>query len=408
MSDTPLTSNELDAREKRRLSKKARKLSKVFGEEFDKMEGDAGPALLHRSLSSPSGGDGVGEKMQLAKTGSLPQIQESLTQGTKDGERRSSWLSVHSLLAAANSSSWKFLEAGNSSALSSTSSLSPLTAEQPRRGKGSKAVRQLGENIPPDLIAQSVKDDSTSAPLARRRQSFDVGSRASSTTPELKRSNSLWAHQQARQGVSDDAAEFQDRYLRNFGTGNSMTEHQRNLNVKRARKMAQLFGQEPPSELIQIHDEREFDHFRDSTATLSTFMAPTPPPLFRDRANSTSSTGTVPNEVDAGDELPHTPPPFATAHLIDDAESSVSPDSTKANFQDRRRRAAKLSRFFGVGFQEISPDTIAPALPPTQVGVDIKVSGRRFWGFHDRSKDTDMQDTDMQEAIQRLRGLRAS
>jgi len=180
-----------------------------------------------------------------------------------------------------------------------------------------------------------------------------------------------------------------------------MSERQRTLNVKRARKMAQLFGQEPPSELIQIHDEREIDRFRDSTATLSTFMTVAPP--LRDRANSTSSSGTVANENEAEEERPPpTPPPFATAHVIDTPAPTLQ--APVSSFQDRRRRAAKLSRFFGVGFQDILlPPEKAPPIPDVGIDVDVKVSGRRFWGFNDRSKDGDMQ-----EAIQKLRGLKAS
>lgn len=83
----------------------------------------------------------------------------------------------------------------------------------------------------------------------------------------------------------------------------------------------------------------------------------------------------------------------------------TSPVSAKS-FQERRRRAAKLSRFFGVGFQDIalSPDVLPP-VPDTPIDVDVvdvKVSGRRFWSFSERSKDADMQ-----KAIQKLRGLKA-
>ncbi|KAF8213392.1 hypothetical protein K438DRAFT_1091219 [Mycena galopus ATCC 62051] len=201
-----------------------------------------------------------------------------------------------------------------------------------------------------------------------------------------------------------------------------MSERQRALNVKRARKMtqvsnnlitqtlvniSQLFGQEPPPELIQIHDEREeIEHLRDSTATLlSPFLNPTPPPL-RDRANSTSSTGTISHDVEH-DEVSSTPPPFSAVTEEAPVSSEVAP---APSFQDRRRRAAKLSRFFGVGFQDIglSPELLTtprgPRGPVTSVEVDVKVSGRRFFGvFSDRPKEGD----DMQEAIQKLRGLKA-
>ncbi|KAJ7102233.1 hypothetical protein B0H15DRAFT_769086, partial [Mycena belliarum] len=96
--------------------------------------------------------------------------------------------------------------------------------------------------------------------------------------------------------------------------------------------------------------------------------------------------------------------PLSTALSTDEPKASDS-------FQDRRRRAAKLSRFFGVGFQDISlpPEAVpmpspqtTPPIPDPQIEVAVKFSGRRFWGFSDRSKDGDMR-----EAIQKLRGLKA-
>ncbi|KAJ7666428.1 hypothetical protein B0H17DRAFT_263881 [Mycena rosella] len=279
----------------------------------------------------------------------LPQIQESL--GTAEEEnRRSSSPSLYS-----------FVTVENPSISSKADSQSPIRQEN---------------RLP--------------SSSSTRRQSLDVGSRAASAQ-NLKRSTSLWAQQRQRQSALDDAAagEFQDRYIRNFGTG-TMSERQRTLNVKRAKKMAQVFGQDPPTELIQIHDERESDHFRDSTATLSTFMTITPP--LRDRANSVSSTGTIANEVEMDEEeVPQTPPPFSTTH--DDATPRAV----------LRRRTAKLSRFFGVGFQDISLSAeTAPPVPQTRIDVDVKVSGRRFWSFSDRSKDGDMA-----EAIQKLRQMKA-
>lgn len=115
-------------------------------------------------------------------------------------------------------------------------------------------------------------------------------------------------------------------------------------------------------------------------------------------------------EVEVEEELPPTPPPFSTTHIIDTSQSTVTTLPPSSSFQDRRRRAAKLSRFFGVGYQDISlsPDTAPPPPVPiadVRVDVDVKVSGRRFWSFNDRDRS---KDGDMQEAIQKLRGLKAS
>ncbi|KAJ7071301.1 hypothetical protein C8F01DRAFT_427031 [Mycena amicta] len=175
--------------------------------------------------------------------------------------------------------------------------------------------------------------------------------------------------------------------MRNFGT---MSERQRALSVKRARKMTQVFGQEPPAELIQVQDDREEeDPSRDSMAFSALFAST---PTLRDRAGSVSSLGDA-----SADELPATPPPFSTSFAR--GEEGETRDTN--NFQDRRRRAAKLSRFFGVDVTAGLPDAM-PALPTAKMQVDVKVSGRRFWGFNDRPKDSDMQ-----EAMKKLREMKA-
>jgi hypothetical protein len=390
MLTTAPGSNQL--KEKRRVLKKANRLSRPFAEDFIvvEMEGEAGSAELSVKVASlPSTETASNETPEKLAGRSVPHSHESLADA-----RRSSAISGQSLFTVEDSTS------------SETDSQTALTSvEQLRRGKAPRLNRQLGENVPP--------------PQTKRRQSIDSTIRATGASPDLKRTHSLWAHQnqKRREALDDAAGEFQDRYLRNFGTG-TMSERQRALNVKRARKMTQvccdlleldssnlvvqLFGQEPPPELIQIHDEREStENFRDSTATLSTLLTVTP--TLRDRANSTSSVGTA-NDVEMDIVIPSTPPPFATVHAVDAPEPSTVPTSS---FQERRRRAAKLSRFFGVGFQDIllpSGPESAPPIPETKVEVAVKVSGqRRFWSFNDRPKDGDMQ-----EAIEKLRGLKAS
>ncbi|KAJ7042552.1 hypothetical protein C8F04DRAFT_1076290 [Mycena alexandri] len=370
---------------KRRL-KKTRKLSQIFDNdsfEIIEMNRDAGSSEPLFAEAPSKINDPMVENW----------VARSLPSESFAGARRTSSIvsgqSLSSTIEDLSTSS----EAGSQSGL-------VASTEHLRRGKAPPRVnRQLGENIPPS---------------PNRRQSFDFSTRGGSGSPgELQRSRSLWSNnsQKRREALDEAAGEFQDRYLRNFGTG-TMSERQRTLNVKRARKMTQvrcpshqldssncvcqLFGQEPPSELIQIHDERESDHFRDSTATLLTATHP-----LRDRANSTASIGTIANDLEVEEEVPRTPPPFATFEIPD----PVSAPATTTSFQERRRRAAKLSRFFGVGFQDISLGETAPP-PPVAIAkeeVDVKVStGRRFWSFNDRAKEGDMQ-----EAIQKLRGLKA-
>ncbi|KAJ6519520.1 hypothetical protein C8R45DRAFT_951794 [Mycena sanguinolenta] len=294
--------------------------------------------------------------------------------------RRSSSISGQSLFTAEDPSTPGSSEAGSQTAL--TSSIEVL-----------RKTAHMQENIPPTPT--------------RRRQSVDFTPRDSASTPEsLKRTRSLWtSSQRRREGLDDPAGEFQDRYLRNFGTGTTMSERQRALNVKRARKMTQLFGQEPPPELIQIHDvrEEEAESSRPSTS-LSVMLSPSPSPL-RDRVNSTSSTGTLNHDTEH-DEVPSTSPPVSAITEETRASATAEDVSSAATFRDRRRRAAKLSRFFGVGFQDIglSPELLTtPRSPGASVEVDVKV-GRRFFGvFSEHRKEGD----EMHEAIQKLRGLKA-
>jgi hypothetical protein len=90
-------------------------------------------------------------------------------------------------------------------------------------------------------------------------------------------------------------------------------------------------------------------------------------------------------------------------------------DEQFPSFQERRRRAAKLAQFFGVGCHDISPSLALPsrtvvAEKPTSfyakddgtLQVDIKVSGRsRIWGR------SNLKDVNIVDARDRLRTLKS-
>lgn len=116
-------------------------------------------------------------------------------------------------------------------------------------------------------------------------------------------------------------------------------------------------------------------------------------------------------------------PSSASLHSIDTLFSESAFDDT---FRDRRRRAAKLAQFFGVGYQDISaslpiPDylsasvqsitqspTDAPlGLSESEVHVDIRTNTKRFWGFGD-SRGNLKEADNMDDVIGKLRELRAS
>jgi hypothetical protein len=106
------------------------------------------------------------------------------------------------------------------------------------------------------------------------------------------------------------------------------------------------------------------------------------------------------------DKTPSTP----LLNLDDDLDSIAQlpynplDDNATASFRRRRLRAAKLSRFFGVAYNDLSiPITTATRerqtsgeLSPTEVGVKIQERGR-FWSraegcYKDYTEDADMND----------------
>lgn len=103
--------------------------------------------------------------------------------------------------------------------------------------------------------------------------------------------------------------------------------------------------------------------------------------------------------------------------MTSDVEETSSFLFQSSSFSVRRRRAAKLTHFFGVNYQDISRSFTQKLLPPgTQrtysgssdnvdnaaVEVDVKVVGRRFWGL----SDGEMKNADVVDVIGKLRGLR--
>lgn len=106
----------------------------------------------------------------------------------------------------------------------------------------------------------------------------------------------------------------------------------------------------------------------------------------------------------------------------EDVTLNSPPKAPRVDFQERRRRVAKLSQFFGVDHAEIvsslvftKPDGHRPASldaeaerltsvshgEPVEVGV--KVVSRRRWGSGE-----DMKDVELSDAINKLRCLKAS
>lgn len=203
-----------------------------------------------------------------------------------------------------------------------------------------------------------------------------------------------------------------------------------------------MFGHEPPPELIlanKIDDENILTPTdQDSISTLISLASQSllsfAPTLATNRPRSDSdasscasdapmlvdepSFGYIP-ELDAF-KLPSLdpsnrpfyaqPPPVGRSNLALSPPSSGDP----TDFHERRRRAAKLSRFFGVGYQDFSssmersdPPPRMPSRTPAskdEVGVKISAPGR-FWGLSDGRR---MRDAQMIDVIDKLRDLKAA
>lgn len=202
---------------------------------------------------------------------------------------------------------------------------------------------------------------------------------------------------------------------------------------------SKVFGEELPQDIVLSSSSSDGTHEPSSAPimhvdTTSTYglstpeLSPSTPKSARHLSPATSSASLA--EID---ELPE-----QSDHTVDDMDlgkapsivSSISyrsyrseeslPSSstskfspTTPSFQDRRRRAAKLTRFFGVGFPAISSSVTddvpkvtlpAPAQSSRAVQVEINVAGRRLWGY---TNDGGLQEAEMHEVIHQLRELRA-
>lgn len=133
------------------------------------------------------------------------------------------------------------------------------------------------------------------------------------------------------------------------------------------------------------------------------------------RSSSASTTADFPTK--AGTPRSPTPPLISTTRTIPDIPSTSTPPTTpitQTTFTARRRRAAKLARFFGVGYRDV-PAATSPAAktsiisdgtrtPPVAPGVNVQVSSPGwFWGRRHTSQDVDIDDV-----IGRLRNMKAA
>ncbi|KAJ3544941.1 hypothetical protein NMY22_g2620 [Coprinellus aureogranulatus] len=188
--------------------------------------------------------------------------------------------------------------------------------------------------------------------------------------------------------------------------------------VRRARKITQIFGPELPYELIVNTEQfqcRESGDIllrrnpsgspSDNSPTLS--MLP-PAPCSSERASSETD---HPVALDSSNER--------------NRPANPASQSSRSDATDHRRRALKLAKFFGVTQDDISSSVLLEAIasprpsgvtfaspppPPLQeVEVNVKLAGRRFWGFSSPNRpEYRYADTNDAIVIDQLRTLKAT
>ncbi|KAF5377558.1 hypothetical protein D9615_005261 [Tricholomella constricta] len=309
----------------------------------------------------------------------------------------------------------------------STSSSAPQTAPLPLSNGSRSSFNSTPATPRSPTFATNT---SRGADSHARRKSLDLGpSMMQAGIRRLKRSPSMWTMHTGDKPITI-SAEARDRHFEKLRAEPQLTEQQKLIVLKRARKIAQVFGSEAPTELIQGLDypRRSTTEHRDSLSTIiSTDMSPSVGSTRR-RSNSASSASvgeitrrpaSIKTSFDQAESSSRRPSDIV---VTESAEISIpspplSPTSTtSATFRERRRRAAKLTQFFGVNYQDISKSItqtfVVPSTPKEAitsidapvVEVDVKVAGRRFWGL----ADGELKNAEVADVIDKLRGLKAS
>lgn len=135
-----------------------------------------------------------------------------------------------------------------------------------------------------------------------------------------------------------------------------------------------MFGADPPRSLIEIDENR----------------------------------ASMDRESYSDDSVPPTPTIPTSGH--GDRRGGQDVATFSSDFRERRRRAEKLSRFFGVAYQNIDLIT-TPPVPPTpevklrsqDVRVDVSMAGRQVWAYDGHRKPRQTDETDVRDKLRMLK-----
>jgi len=307
-----------------------------------------------------------------------------------------------------------------------------ITEKKPTRSTSLRIVDPVHEVRPKDKWRrQSVHEPVTVALHGRSPKSADV------PTPihSQRRSVSLWikkrtmkdapSHQQLPEADQERENDALD------DTQPPLTEAQRIQSLRRRRKLAHLFGAEPPMTLYRAASPFEDRPASPSTVEserMKTFFALSPRDLhpdFSHHSNSSSISLSFPSfnltaheveppqehESDSASSRPHSDPNHDSA--AQDPYKPLEDDAT-ATFRRRRLRAAKLSRFFGVAYNDLSKaapksehETDIKVEPSMEDMLGVKIQERgRFWNRAESGEsNVGGYDADMSDVIALLRQM---
>lgn len=533
-SSLPVTTNELDPKEKMKLLKKARKLSKVLGEVNIGITTDItnqsdlgmrvdnrrktskkmswGPAQSQAAEWVPSEPETSKQHFLSRHPVPVPPIEPASPSSLSKPASSTSVLDTRypvelgrPSMDPSESSHSHEVEIDQCSVLSDSSILpSPPPFDRIHRARLAKLSRHLGENIPSELVLSPVphktamsislsprevnfpstsfqppmRPETLGSARSRqkdkwRRKSMDLPpptpllspsiastlkgfSHQTASHSNLKRSKSLWskgsAEREREEQIQDSAAALKNSEQSAPVDQENLTDKQKAMIIKRARKMAQLFGTEPPPSLYHIpssanESSQSVDIHPESlalriTPSLSELSSTTHLHTVH-RHSSSSSVSSISSEPStptprkdspslrsrkSESDHPPTPPPFSQIARAEISKSPLRIQSDMANtsaFRQRRLRAAKLSRFFGVAYHDISetlsadpPPTpyspsmprIAPEEPPkmSNIAVNVKIEPGGFWGALMDGRRQNIHGADMNDVIDKLRQMRSA
>ncbi|KAF5382957.1 hypothetical protein D9757_006389 [Collybiopsis confluens] len=410
----PPTMNELDAQEKARLLKKHRKLSKVFGKVPDFQR----PSLYMRSRNSIS-------NLSHRRSASVRTNDSSSSRG-----RTARKIASHSDLGSVSDGGSQLDEPKYESPIppmpplafsrsrGSTDAFSEPTSFQHRK-KSSLHIL-----TPPKLLSDD--DDVLKPPSSPTLKGLPedvrmkrmlklrrfLGDQSNSSSHTLKTRTSYDSSMVKQLREAPHTKYLQDNPIHR---SRSLTPYKRELEqidsaVDFHRQYVHIFGRVTHRSAAETHGSSASS----STSSSSVSQAQRPSRHPESRQTSMAAvrhSATAPNMA-SDVKIPESP----STNSVTSVESFLD-SAFDERFRDRRRRAAKLTQFFGVQYQDITasltgvsdelPDI--PSRTPVQVDVrpeptvDVRTNTRRFWGF----SGDNLKEAEVSDVIGKLRELRA-